>query len=116
MDGNAMPLVYISGPMTGLPDLNRPAFGRAAAKLRALGLRPVNPANMPEIAGWTHEQYMRRDLPILGQCDGMVLLPGWQKSRGAVREFLHAVEFRIPVAYLPDAKLLADGLRARDPK
>ena len=30
-------MIYISGPITGLPDLNYPAFHAAAAELRALG-------------------------------------------------------------------------------
>ena len=36
--------IYVSGPMSGLPDLNFPAFHAAAAELRALGHTVVNPA------------------------------------------------------------------------
>ena len=39
-----LPLVYLSGPMTGLPDLNFPAFHAAADKLRSQGVQVVNPA------------------------------------------------------------------------
>ena len=38
--------VYISGPMSGLPELNFPAFHAAAASLRAKGLDVVNPAEI----------------------------------------------------------------------
>lgn len=38
--------VYISGPMSGLPDLNFPAFNAAAQQLRELGLDAVNPADI----------------------------------------------------------------------
>lgn len=37
---------YVSGPMTGLPLLNFPAFHAAAAKLRAQGHEVINPAEM----------------------------------------------------------------------
>ncbi|MBT9158943.1 MAG: hypothetical protein DDT26_00192 [Dehalococcoidia bacterium] len=44
--------IYISGPMTGLHDLNFPAFRDAAAKLRAIGYEVVNPAELnPEHLG-----------------------------------------------------------------
>lgn len=37
-------MTYLSGPMTGLPDLNRPAFDAAARLLRGKGLTVYNPA------------------------------------------------------------------------
>jgi hypothetical protein len=38
--------IYLSGPMTGLPDLNFPAFNAAASALRAKGLNVINPAEI----------------------------------------------------------------------
>ena len=35
--------IYISGPMTGLPDLNRDAFETAENFLRLWGFEPINP-------------------------------------------------------------------------
>jgi hypothetical protein len=43
-----MKKIYLSGPMTGLPDLNFPAFHAEAARLRALGYDVINPAELPE--------------------------------------------------------------------
>ena len=38
-DGGPVSIVYISGPMTGLPEFNYPAFFAKAAELRAEGRR-----------------------------------------------------------------------------
>lgn len=47
--------LYIAGPMTGLPDLDFPAFHEAAAKLRAQGHEVINPAeiNADPTMGWS---------------------------------------------------------------
>src|SRR5690606_26470176 len=41
-----MKRIYIAGPMTGLPDLNFPAFHAEAARLRSRGVDVVNPAEI----------------------------------------------------------------------
>ena len=76
--------IYISGPMTGLPDFNYPAFNAEAARLRALGYHVENPAENPPQDSW--EAYMEVCIPQLLNCDTIVLLPGWSESRGALRE------------------------------
>lgn len=78
--------VYLAGPMTGLPDLNFPAFHVAAASLRASGYEVVSPAeiNSDPSAGWIAS--MRRDIPELCTCDAIALLPGWESSKGAKLE------------------------------
>ena len=78
-----MKRVYISGPMTGIPESNFPAFNAEAARLRALGYEVVNSAELnPDPAtGW--HQCMRVDLAALLTCDTLALIPGWQKSQGA---------------------------------
>lgn len=76
--------VYVSGPMSGLPKNNVPAFNAAAKKLRRLGYDVVNPAELD--AGepcLTWEECLRRDLKWLVTCDAIALLPGWKKSKGA---------------------------------
>lgn len=89
--------LYLAGPMTGLPDFNRPAFHAAAAALRAAGYEVVNPAELDESEPITDpdgpgawERYMRRDIPHLCKCDAVALLPGWTESQGAQLESLIA--------------------------
>jgi hypothetical protein len=96
--------VYISGPMTGLPHFNAPAFNEAATTLRSLGFDVINPAELDaadlEPKEW-HE-YLRRDLVELVKCDAVALLPGWQKSKGARLELHNALELGMDVRPLED--------------
>lgn len=83
--------IYISGPMSGLPALNFPAFHAEAARLRAMGHDVVNPAeiNVPHPGTW--QAAMRADIAALVTCDSILLLPGWEASRGATLE-LHIAQ------------------------
>lgn len=81
-----MQTLYISGAMTGQPDLNKPAFNAEAARLRALGYHVENPAEVDLPAGATWSDYMRADIPMLMRCDAIVMLDGWTASRGALIE------------------------------
>lgn len=109
-----MKRVYVAGPMTGLPELNFPAFHREAARLRAEGFDVVNPA---EINGGADELVamanmdanqvaahwracMRNDIRELVTCDSIVLLPGWERSRGASLEHYIARQLDLKVVYL----------------
>lgn len=89
--------LYIAGPMTGLPDLNFPAFHAEAARLRALGYEVANPAEINPEPGMAWAECMRRDIPELVRCDGVVLLEGWERSRGASLEahIAHSLGMRL---------------------
>jgi hypothetical protein len=93
---------YVSGPMTGKPDLNFPAFNDAAAKLRAMGHDVVNPAeiNPDHTMGWS--ECMRRDICALMDCNHVVTLPGWQASKGAKIEVRLALDLGMKVSNLAD--------------
>ena len=78
-------IAYLSGPMTGLPDNGYPAFQAAAERLRGQGVTVISPHEIvpPGAAPWSWEDHMRADLAALLTCDVIVLLPGWETSRGA---------------------------------
>lgn len=89
--------IYLSGPMTGLPEFNYPAFREAAARLRGLGHRVYNPAEFafdgpldqfPIRSAF--EEYTRF---ICREACTIVMLPGWESSAGACVE--HALASRI---------------------
>ena len=83
---------YISGPMTGLPDSNFPAFNAAAAELRALGVDVVNPAEHGLPLGLEWSEYMRADIRAMMDCNRIHMLPGWCRSPGARMEHYIAYE------------------------
>ena len=78
--------IYVAGPMTGYPDLNFPAFHAETARLRALGHEVINPAEINPDHTMPWAECMRRDIAALVTCDTIVLLRGWQQSRGATLE------------------------------
>jgi hypothetical protein len=75
--------VYISGPMAGIPGMNLQAFSAAAAELRALGLEVVNPAELNPEPWKPWRECMAVDIKALVDCDAILMLPGFAKSRGA---------------------------------
>lgn len=90
-------ILYIAGPMTGIQDQNFPAFRDAAARLRAAGYGVLDPSRHdPNIPGYTHADYLRLGIYDILNADGIVLLPGWDKSRGATLEQQVAEGIGIP--------------------
>lgn len=82
--------MYISGPMSGLPKLNYPAFFAAEQRLSAAGLVVLNPASALEEtefdgreqeAPW--ELCMRLSLIMELCADWIYQLDGWEDSKGA---------------------------------
>lgn len=113
--------IYLSGPMTGLSDLNRPAFDAAEKRLTAQGYFVINPHNLTpifgtadEIAKSFEELYdpayfesavrpslakciMSADLAAVRSCDAIYLLRGWETSRGAKKELAEALAHGLTV-------------------
>lgn len=90
---------YIAGPMTGYADLNFPSFYYAEDELVARGIEVINPARInPDLhADWL--ECMRVDIKYLVDCDGVYMLKGWEKSRGAAIEHFIAVSLGLHVEY-----------------
>ena len=79
--------VYISGPISGLPGFNYPAFDHAAALIREQGMEAINPAELHDgDTSLPREAYLREDIPAVVAADRLLLLKGWEKSIGATTE------------------------------
>jgi hypothetical protein len=92
--------IYLSGPMTGLPDYNRPAFNAVAEELRAQGMSVFNPADIgPQENIMPRAWYMRRDIEGLLKSDTVYVLPGWGKSEGAKLEIEIAKQLEMPIVF-----------------
>ena len=112
--------VFLSGPMTGLPDWNRDAFDRAEDELLELGAAYVfNPACKAPRQGeheMPHKWYMMRTLyeltsyiPVTGApfYHVIAMLPGWEGSYGAGVERIVAEAIGLDVVELEKEE--ADG-------
>ena len=101
-DTDTADAAYLSGPMTGLPDFNRPAFHAAAAALRAQGHVVINPAEVDLGPDATWADYMRIHLAeIARRVTQVFVLPGWESSRGAQLEVHVARSLGLPVVPVP---------------
>lgn len=105
--------VYISGPITGIQDSNKPAFEKAEQKLKSLNFEVVNPHKLfseEEILEverkvntfeWTSDQawahFMKRDIEALVKCEFVAVLPYWETSRGANVELAIAKAVKMPI-------------------
>lgn len=123
--------VYLSGPMTGVPDNNRPAFEEAAKLLRKQGHFVINPHDFTPLFGSDEEisdsfealyweasygrphalhssilanSIMSADLAAVRSCDAIYLLRGWETSRGAKRELAEAIAHGLTIMQEGDEK------------
>jgi hypothetical protein len=108
---------YISGPMRNYPEFNFPAFDDAKAFLIAQGLNVISPADMdrehdedPATAGGMPPYiYAQRDTQALirlaednekfGLQNGIYMLRGWKKSKGATAEHALAQWLGLEIIY-----------------
>lgn len=85
--------IYISGPMEGVENYQE-IFKRAADKLLGMGYSVVNPAALQSAMcgdGFSRKDFLRIDLDLLEECDAILLLDGWEESKGCNREYGYAL-------------------------
>lgn len=104
-------ILYIAGPMSGIKDLNYPHFREVAERLTVAGFEVLDPSTIDDQFPIKHEEgcitingdgpsictcgalqqrghawYMRKAVGMLVNADGIALLRGWERSRGAAGE------------------------------
>ena len=90
--------IYISGPITGhdKQEVSR-AFAEAKRLIIDAGHTPVNPLEngLPETA--TYEMHLLKDFQMMLECDAIILLYGWSRSKGCRMENYIAVNMGLTV-------------------
>ena len=83
--------IYISGPITNVIDYKE-KFARAEQNLKAkyTDAEVINPTVLDKLP-LTYDEYMELDLRLLGMCEGIYMLKGWEDSKGANREYGYAL-------------------------
>ena len=114
--------VYIAGPMRHIKDFNFPAFHEAADVMRKKGHTVFNPAERDikqhgegieksptgnlktaEKKGFNLREALAADLKwVCLKADAVVLLPGWENSKGAQAEKATAEALGLEVKYYKD--------------
>lgn len=93
--------IYISGPITKAEGYME-RFARAEEKLHAAGHIAVNPAKvnaqLPKYST-THEEYMRTSFAMLSMCDAVLMLKGWEESKGCRMEIEYACKHGITIVF-----------------
>jgi len=97
---NTPKLIYIAGPMRGLPENNSSAFTEADRILAAEGWEVINPDSLSLQVGGPEmlavrpallDTLMEAERALIRHCAAIYLLPGWEKSEGARAELAVAL-------------------------
>lgn len=91
--------IYLSGPITGV-DNYRINFLTAEYKAKAYfkGATIINPTWLVKLLpDGRHDELMKICFALVGMADKMIMLPGWEKSKGACAEKRMAEEIGVEV-------------------
>ncbi len=106
---NGVSVIYTSGPMTGISNYNKPAFRAATQMLRDRGYEVECPSEVED--GGVQQDwawYMRHCLVKLSRADAIVVLPGWDRSRGASLEVFIGTQLGLPIYTLAEMAEVAE--------
>jgi hypothetical protein len=93
-------IIYLSGPMTGYPNFNIETFNFWTEFYETCGYKVHSPPQISPVDGEKeYQDYLRSDLNVLinEKIDAVYVLPGWEKSKGALLEARIAMALNIPV-------------------
>jgi len=117
-----MKKIYIAGPMSGIPEFNFPAFSEVELLLTEAGFEAINPAkkeiernlnakayadgdgDLAIATGFDFREAYLWDVTKVIEADGIYMLPGWQKSAGAMGE--HAIAIAIQAHYPAEYEIM----------
>lgn len=105
--------VYIAGPVSDVTGYTE-HFERASRLLESKGFEPVSPVAPGLVDGADYRYYINRGLRMLEECDFICMLPGSNKSKGAMFELHYAVLVGLPIMQIAEdySRILEAGLEA----
>ena len=105
--------IYLAGPITDLPNLNKEEFKKYEEKFLNLNFEVINPHNLftkEEIDKIDKELedgkinkdehwafFMKKCIPEMIKSDLIAMLPKWEKSKGANLEVYNARSLYMPI-------------------
>lgn len=78
--------VYISGKISGIEEEAPALFKQGAKEVVDMGYGPLNPFDLAHLPNGTWEDFMKRDIQALCDCDAIYMLENWPTSKGAEME------------------------------
>lgn len=112
------PRVYLAGPMTGYPEFNATGFAEGERYAKSQGWDVASPQNTDpaheglcpdgdrhttDAGSHPYPCWIKASLRMMLDCDAVLMLPGWEKSRGARLERSVAETCSMPVHEMPVA-------------
>ena len=102
-----MKVIYSSGPITSTSQFKRWRYIMEAHQYAFEIWKRGGACLCPQLNTWgfddpavSHETFLEGDFEMIRRCcDGMLMLPGWRDSKGAVKEWQLAKELTIPIFF-----------------
>ena len=94
--------IYLSGKITGrAPEDYREQFAYAERYYKNGGFDVINPVTIGEMLPGkpTYNDYMKADLEALRTCTHIVMLEGWEESKGANKELKEAQKLGLEIIF-----------------
>ncbi|MCU9947557.1 DUF4406 domain-containing protein [Pseudomonas sp. PDM13] len=88
--------IYVCGPLSGLPNEQRPALTEEAERLAGLGYQPFDPNDLC-IDRISAGLRFRGRFQALSDCDTLALLQGWSECALALLERANAIRLGLRV-------------------
>lgn len=108
--------IYLSGPMTGIPHYNYPYFQHVWLAITDTGATCLSPHHVDggdqvgeNTAPQPYGYYFRKALRMMLVCEKIVMLPGWEDSKGATMELAAARLCGMKVGRWHDGKMTEGG-------